>query len=374
MAPRFTLPFRADDDEARGVTRRDMLAALPALALVPGVVAQAAQGSGPAVRVRKLHSFGLTVSDIGRSLEFYQGLFGAPVQARQGDAVCLRIGSGPQFFSLVPTRPGETPRITHVCFTTERFDVDGILADLSAAGIGRIDPPAGTPGLEHAMKAWVRRRGPDAGGAPGGTPEVFFADPDGLLVQLQDPRYCGGAGPLGDVCASPEAAPTSGLLAVKDLSHFTIFGSDGQRANRFYQDLFGLSVQAYQGPTAPVLGVGDGIQFVMFAGGFGGRGRGGGRGGGAAAPVPATIHHGCLNMDGFDTERVLETLTGYGIRPRGDGNATGPLVHYISLRMPERGGAPGGTPELYFTDPDGLLLQLQDSSYCGGGGVLGNEC
>ena len=44
------------------------------------------------------------------------------------------------------------------------------------------------------------------------------------------------------------------------------------------------------------------------------------------------------------------------------------------MRMENRGGAPGGTPELYFTDPDGLLMQLQDTSYCGGSGLLGNEC
>ena len=29
---------------------------------------------------------------------------------------------------------------------------------------------------------------------------------------------------------------------------------------------------------------------------------------------------------------------------------------------------------LYFTDPDGLLMQLQDVTYCGGGGVLGSVC
>ena len=55
-------------------------------------------------------------------------------------------------------------------------------------------------------------------------------------------------------------------------------------------------------------------------------------------------------------------------------DAPGPLVHYINLRMENRGGAPGGTPELYFTDPDGLLIQLQDLSYYGGGGVLGEVC
>ena len=51
-----------------------------------------------------------------------------------------------------------------------------------------------------------------------------------------------------------------------------------------------------------------------------------------------------------------------------------PLVTYISLRMPNRGGAEGGTPELYFTDPDGLAIQLQDVKYCGGGGFLGELC
>jgi uncharacterized protein (TIGR00369 family) len=38
------------------------------------------------------------------------------------------------------------------------------------------------------------------------------------------------------------------------------------------------------------------------------------------------------------------------------------------------GGAKEGTPELYFTDPDGLLVQLQDVKYCGGSGVLGDQC
>jgi hypothetical protein len=51
-----------------------------------------------------------------------------------------------------------------------------------------------------------------------------------------------------------------------------------------------------------------------------------------------------------------------------------PLVHYISMRMEDRSGAKEGTPELYFTDPDGLLIQLQDAKYCGGAGVLGDVC
>jgi hypothetical protein len=110
-----------------------------------------------------------------------------------------------------------------------------------------------------------------------------------------------------------------------------------------------------------VLGVGTGAQFVMANGPAPGR------------VAAASINHACLTMNGFDPDKVLKALTDFGLKPRGNGPA-GPLVHYVSMRMPDRGGTPGGTPELYFTDPDGLVMQLQDTSYCGGGGFLGNVC
>jgi len=82
-----------------------------------------------------------------------------------------------------------------------------------------------------------------------------------------------------------------------------------------------------------------------------------------------------MNMENFKPEEVMKKLADFGIGERGaGGGATGPLKSYITLRMPDRGGAEGGTPELYFTDPDGLLLQLQDVKYCGGGGYLGDVC
>ena len=31
-------------------------------------------------------------------------------------------------------------------------------------------------------------------------------------------------------------------------------------------------------------------------------------------------------------------------------------------------------PELTFFDPDGIMVQVQDVSYCGGSGVLGERC
>jgi hypothetical protein len=44
------------------------------------------------------------------------------------------------------------------------------------------------------------------------------------------------------------------------------------------------------------------------------------------------------------------------------------------MRMENRGGAKEGTPELYFTDPDGIPMQIQDVTYCGGAGILGEIC
>jgi catechol 2,3-dioxygenase-like lactoylglutathione lyase family enzyme len=158
-------------------------------------------------------------------------------------------------------------------------------------------------------------------------------------------------------------------MALRDWSHTTNFVSDGARSNKFYRDVFGFEIQAYQGPNAPVIGVGGGVHFVMFAGG------GGARGGANTAPRPASINHLCLSMGNFNPEAVTKALESYGIKPRGAaGGAAPPLVHYISLRMENRGGAKEGTPELYFTDPDGLLIQLQDVKYCGGGGFLGDVC
>ena len=63
-----------------------------------------------------------------------------------------------------------------------------------------------------------------------------------------------------------------------------------------------------------------------------------------------------MNMDGFKPDEILKTLETLAIKPREAApGPVGPMRHYVSMRMENRGGAPEGTPELYFTDPDGLL-------------------
>ena len=330
------------------LTRRQVLLTLPALALARRAFAQAAP-----IRVRSINHFAIAVSDPKRSVEFYQGLFGMPVAARSSSSTILRLGAGPQFLSIGPVRASQSPSITHYCLGVEGFNVDRILATLAQHGVTKGDAPG-------PMKAVVST-------AEGGRVDLNFGDPDGIQCQLQDVSYCGGTGPLGNVCAAPEPSPKKGLIALKDMNHLTIFSSDAARANKFYQDVFGLSIRSYQGPTAPTLAIGPTVQFVMFTGG--GAPRGG------APPRPASINHACMNLDGFKPDEVIKSLEAFGLKPRGSTpGPAGPLQHYVSMRMENRGGAKEGTPELYFTDPDGLLMQLQDSSYCGGSGVLGEGC
>ena len=336
------------------ISRRELLRTLPLFAVAPRFFQ-----AKPVLPVKALNYFALEVSDMKRSLDFYQGLFGMPVQLRRDGGVLLRIGNGPQFMSLMPAGTNAPRLVPNVGMSVENFNADRIVAALLQHGITKAE--TSDPGLSGGpMKVRVRMRDR--------TPEVFLGDPDGLVLQLQDTSYCGGGGPLGSMClANPEPAPKKGLLAVKDLSHFTINVSDGNRSNTFYREVFGLPIRSRQG-AALGLGVGPGVMFVMFAGGGGGRG-------GNAAPRPASINHVCMNMEKFNPDEVMKTLASYGISPRENAQGpVGPLKSYVSLRMENRGGAPGGTPELYFTDPDGLLIQLQDVTYCGGAGFLGNVC
>ena len=45
---------------------------------------------------RKLNQLTLIVTDLRRSLDFYQGLFGMPIQAQRESLVLLRIDLGRQ--------------------------------------------------------------------------------------------------------------------------------------------------------------------------------------------------------------------------------------------------------------------------------------
>ena len=150
------------------LSRRDLIGALAALAF-PQAPASAAPSIGVA---KQLNHVTVYVRDVERSRAFYQRLFGMPVLTPQPPGVNLTLGTS--FFGVYPVDTGEQPRIDHVCFGLDRFDADAIQRKLAAE---RID-------------ATIDVRGD--------TKQLYLSDPDGLRVQLQDVRYRGGIGPLGD--------------------------------------------------------------------------------------------------------------------------------------------------------------------------------
>jgi len=146
------------------LTRRSVLRSLPALVVMPlwsRAVAQAA-----AIRVRGINHVTLSVSDVKRSVDFYQGLFGMPVISRQGTTANLQIGAGPQFLG-VSSAGASTPGINHICLGVDDFDVDQITAVLGQRGITRTD---------------------EAGNAGGGVSEDL-SQPDSAEVS-QSRTYC----------------------------------------------------------------------------------------------------------------------------------------------------------------------------------------
>ena len=333
--------------------RREFLQMIPLLAAAPSALAQ---DTGP-VAVQKIHSCDMRVTDVARSVQFYQDLFGAPVQARRGEQVFLRVGDGPRFFSLSPTLPGQEPGFSHIGLSVAGFDAEQIQAQLERFGIARgVAPTRGQSRLSVASTSWLEQQG--------AVSELFFADREGLIYHLMGDNYCGGNDADGGRCETLEQSATDGMFSLIDYSHFTNFLTNRARANAFYTEAFGKTFQAYQGPGAPVIGVGDGLQFLMYVGGEED----------SVPAVPGRIDHVCFSVEDFDVDRILARLTDYGLRPRENPRETAPFMHWISTRMPNRGGAEGGTPELYFTDPDGLRIQLQDRSYCGGTGYLGDIC
>jgi catechol-2,3-dioxygenase len=156
--------------DAGEMSRRELVAALLAIA-----VPSAAQGqvSPPLVgQATQLNHATLYVQSVERSQEFYQKLFGMPILTRQGQGVNLRAGAG--FLGLYPARDRGVPRIDHICLSVDDFDAKNVLARLQRL----------------KLNAEISQRGD--------TEELYFDDPDGISVQIQDTRYRGGVGRLGD--------------------------------------------------------------------------------------------------------------------------------------------------------------------------------
>lgn len=148
--------------------------------------------------------------------------------------------------------------------------------------------------------------------------------------------------------AAAPAAQGAAPIRVQTMNHVTVVVSDLQRSQEFYQRVLGLPLVTTQGterdwdaPTVPVLAIGGGPEFIALSQGD-----------------RPHINHFCLGMENFDAAEVAAQLAQHGIEAR--------------IRM--RADTDPPAEELMFSDPDGIPVQLQDVSYCGGSGKLGDLC
>ncbi len=321
------------------MTRRSALLALSATMVSPGLMAQQAR---PVIQTRRLNNVMMSVSNLERSTAFYEKLFGPSV--RQGDTVVFRVGEGPHFFGLTTVKSGAKPDFLSYGMTVADFDAEGVMRALADHGV------AG---------AQITRRGD--------TPELFVPDPNGIRIQLQHTAYGYGGGPKGDILPRAPAPAAKPVFQIKSINHVTLTIANGAREKEFYQGVLGLPIRAMQGDGV-TLAIGEGTDGVVFN---------------PTVNNPSAmsgINHACFTIENFDTEKVMATLIANGFVPIETGipALVKPLTCRVRWRQRANNGggptSPLGTPEVYFTDPDNLRIQLQDVSYCGGSGRLGEIC
>jgi len=157
--------------ESGRLRRRDLVALLSALVAAPEAVrAQPAA----ALKAATLNHASLIVSDLDRSVAFYQRTFGLGVKSTQQGGVNLAVGDA--FLGIYQGGANAMPHINHICFGIRSFDPAATVAALEAQGLPAESRPRD------------------------GVTQVYTADPDNLRVQLQDVSFCGGVGPLGNEC------------------------------------------------------------------------------------------------------------------------------------------------------------------------------
>ena len=148
----------------------------------------------------------------------------------------------------------------------------------------------------------------------------------------------------------------------RTLNHVALEVQDVDRSVAFYQTLFGMPVQTAQvvGPRrvpAPGLMIGEGPQFIAFMD--------------PTSFIPTDrlndadvsgrrgINHFCLGIADFDPDGVVQTLEARDLR---------------ATRNMREGMRGDRISEIGTTDPDRVFVQIQDESYCGGSGELGQLC
>jgi catechol 2,3-dioxygenase-like lactoylglutathione lyase family enzyme len=122
--------------ENRKMSRRELVQGLALLAACSGTASAAGfQGNS-------INHISLYVSNLQRSTDFYQRVFGCSVNKREGNN---QLMFGKNFLVL---RPGNPPgKVDHFAIGVDNFNKDSLTVDLKARGANPIDQQGGGAGF-----------------------------------------------------------------------------------------------------------------------------------------------------------------------------------------------------------------------------------
>lgn len=128
------------------------------------------------------------------------------------------------------------------------------------------------------------------------------------------------------------SAQTAAVARARTLNHVSLAVTDVERSAEWYGALLDLDVVSRPGNGGINLGLRGGFLGLY------------------ELPSPGSVNHFCLGVDDYDPDRIAERLGQRGIEASVDRNPNNRTA---------------GGDQLYFTDPDGTVVQLSANGYMG---------
>lgn len=201
-----------------------------------------------------VHHVSLGVSDLKRSSEFYQRVFGCHAQKRDDGTILLPLEKG----HIILRRSDPPGRVDHIAIGVEGFIQESVIRDLRSRG---------AEATYDAISAGLNVK-----------------DPDGLPVQVTSNATYSG---------KPAGFPAS------TLDHVSMYTSELKRSIEYYQRVFGFAMMR-QGETEAQLSVGTG--YITLRSGR----------------TPLGVDHVAIGIGGFNRESVIRVLRSRGAEPAAD--------------------------------------------------------
>ncbi|MCU1336041.1 MAG: hypothetical protein JWO19_1622 [Bryobacterales bacterium] len=121
--------------ESGALTRRDLIQGLSMLVAASGAASAQVQDGG--IKAAKIDHVSIQVSDLPRSVSFYQKLFGMTIVSEDKPNEIVRLGVGKALVSLHHKSP--TGLVDHFAIGVEKFNKESVTRELKARGVNPED-------------------------------------------------------------------------------------------------------------------------------------------------------------------------------------------------------------------------------------------